>query len=71
MMVSKYESHMPRKSRIDAPGALHHIIARVIMGTSYDFMRFIEDCRLYYKNVKSQFRLIRLDLFACHHVVPQ
>jgi len=29
-MVSRYESHMPRKSRIDAPGSLHHIIARGI-----------------------------------------
>ena len=29
-MVSCYESRMPRKSRIDAPGALHHIIARGI-----------------------------------------
>ena len=29
-MVSWYERHMPRKSRIDAPGALHHIIARGI-----------------------------------------
>jgi len=57
-MVSWYDSHMPRKSRIDAPGALHHIIARGIdrknifkdnkdrvnNGDGYDFMRFIEDC---------------------------
>jgi len=26
-MDSRDEIHMPRKSRIDAPGALHHIIA--------------------------------------------
>jgi hypothetical protein len=31
-MISGHERHMPRKSRIDAPGALHHIIARAIMG---------------------------------------
>ena len=24
---------MPRKARIDAPGALHHIIVRIIVGT--------------------------------------
>jgi len=29
-MVFWYKSHMPRKSRIDAPGFLHHIIARGI-----------------------------------------
>ena len=29
-MISEHERHMPRKSRIDAPGALHHIIVRGI-----------------------------------------
>jgi putative transposase len=28
----RYHSHMPRKARIDAPGALHHIIVRGIEG---------------------------------------
>jgi len=39
-MISEHERHMPRKSRIDAPGALHHIIVRAIMGMPriYNFL---------------------------------
>lgn len=38
---------MPRKARIDAPGALHHVIARGIekrdiLGDDYDFNSFLE-----------------------------